>query len=189
MLDDIIIPFFTNDTSVLPGIKFKEKQIKHLRDEVNVYLRKIAREEMREERVNEAFRIMYTVKEFEQIADIISKNLVKRAIKWTASTQAFSEEGRVELKKQHEKTQKQIKRAIEVFSDLNLEKARKMRKKNKEYRQMAIELEKQHFERIMHEVDLSIKSSEMHLVLLTSFKIITSHATNIARILLPENDS
>jgi Na+/phosphate symporter len=49
---------------------------------------------------------------------------------------------------------------------------------------MALELERQHYERIKDEIRQSIESSEMHLELMTTFKMITSHATNVARILL-----
>jgi len=127
---------------------------------------------------------MYTVKEFEQIADLISKNLINRAYDWVCSSQEFTEEGKKELIAYQTSTQKQIRRAITVFNELNLEKAKEMKLKNKKYRQLAIELERQHFQRIREEISQSIESSEMHLELITSFKMITSHATNIARILL-----
>ena len=184
MANDIILPFFVKDTSVLGSISRQEKQINYLRDKINSYLRKITREDIREERVNEAFQIMYTVKELEQIADLISKNLIKRAYDWVHSSHEFTEEGKKELLAHHTSTQKQIRRAITVFNDLNLEKAKEMKQKNKKYRQMAIELERQHFQRIRQDIRQSIESSEMHLELITSFKIITSHATNIARIML-----
>ncbi|MEA1897293.1 MAG: Na/Pi symporter [Bacteroidota bacterium] len=184
MANDILLPFFVKDASVLSSIGRQEKQINYLRDRINSYLRKITREDIREERVNEAFQIMYTVKEFEQIADLISKNLIKRAYDWVHSPHEFTEEGKKELMSHHTSTQKQIRRAITVFNDLNLEKAKEMKQKNKKYRQMAIELERQHFQRIRQDIRQSIESSEMHLELITSFKIITSHATNIARIML-----
>lgn len=184
MANDIILPFFVKDTSVLKGISHQEKQINYLQNRINEYLRKITREDIREERVNEAFQIMYTVKEFGQIANLISKNLIKRAYDWVHDSQEFTEEGKKELMSYHTSTQKQLRRAITVFKELNLEKAKEMKLKNKKYRQMAIELEKQHFLRIRQEISQTIESSEMHLELITSLKMITSHATNIARMLL-----
>ncbi len=184
MADDIILPFFVKDIAVLENIRKQEKQINYLHDKINSYLRKITREDISEERVNESFQIMYTIKEFEQIADLISKNLISRAYDWVHSSQEFTDEGKKELMAYHTSTQKQIRRAINVFTELNLEKAKEMKQKNRKYRQVAIELERQHFQRIRQEISQSIESSEMHLELITSFKMITSHATNIARILL-----
>ena len=162
----------------------KEELVDYLHDRVNSYLRKIIQGDVREDRVNEAFQIMYTVKEFEQIADVISKNLSIRANKWIENSQDFTPQGKKELIEYQQKTQKQLARAIEVFRDVNLEMAKEMKEKNKKYKQMAIDLERQHFMRIQDEVKESIETSEFHLDLITNFRIITSHATNIARILL-----
>ena len=184
MVNDIILPFFVKDINVLEGIIKKEKLVNYLRDQINSYLRKVTKKDISEERVNEAFQIMYTVKEFEQIADLISKNLIQRAKEWTSSQQEFTEQGKKELMEYQVRTQKQLSRAIEVFRDVNLEKAKEMKVKNKKYRQLALELERHHYQRIKDEIKQSIETSEMHLELITSFKMITSHTTNIARILL-----
>jgi len=77
-----------------------------------------------------------------------------------------------------------LARAILVFRTVNLEMALEMKAKNKKYKQMAIDLERQHYLRIQEEIKQSIETSEFHLELITNFRIITSHATNIARILL-----
>ncbi|MCK4698937.1 MAG: hypothetical protein KAT38_01320, partial [Bacteroidales bacterium] len=73
---------------------------------------------------------------------------------------------------------------IEVFRDVNLEKAKSMKRKYKKYRALSIELERQHFERLRDEILKSVKSSKYHLEVISMLRIITSHATNIARILL-----
>ncbi|UCG27202.1 MAG: Na/Pi cotransporter family protein [Bacteroidales bacterium] len=184
MTSDIIIPFFMKDVVILKNIESKEKKIDFLREEINSYIMKITRQDIPEERVHEAFQIMYTVKEFELMADIISKSLIKKAYKWAEKPVEFSDEGKRELREYHSKTQKQIRRAIEVFRDVNLEKARIMKQKYKEYRTLAIELERQHYSRLKDAVLESVASSETHLELISSLKVILSHATNIARILL-----
>ena len=84
----------------------------------------------------------------------------------------------------HKRTLKQITRAIEVFQDVNLHKAKQMKDKHKKYRSLAMDLEKLHYSRLKDEIIQSVESSEIHLELMSSMKVITSHATNIARILL-----
>jgi Na+/phosphate symporter len=52
---------------------------------------------------------------------------------------------------------------------------------------MAIELEKHHYERLREEIARTVSSSETHLELITTFRTIAGHATNIARIFIEWN--
>ena len=184
MVSDIILPFFVKETTILDEIEMKEEKVNFLRDEIKRYLIKITQQDILEARVQEAFQIMYTVNEFEQMADLISKNLIPKAKDWALNKLEFSDAGKKELMDYHVKTQKQISRAIEVFRDVNLEKAKAMKAKHKQYRHLAIELERMHFSRLKEDVGKSIESSEIHLELMSTLKMITGQATNVARILL-----
>lgn len=184
MVKGIIKAFTDKDETVISRIEKREKQVDFLVTEIHQYLMKITRGNINEQRINEAFQIMYTVKEFEQIADVISKILLKRARTWLTSGLVFSDEGKTELIEYHGKAIKQISRAIEVFRELNLEKAHEMKAKYKKYRAMAIELEKHHYERLMEEIAQTISSSETHLELITTFRVIAGHATNVARMFI-----
>ena len=184
MLRHVIPPFFERDTSQLDYIEQKEKEVNFLRDRIKDYLLRISRQDIEEERVNEAFQLIYTVKEFEQIADTISVNIAQKARSWCSSDLEFSEEGKQEIADYHTRALKQVSRAVDVLREVNLEKAKQMKKKYKKYRNMALELEKQHYERLKEEVSKSVTSSKTHLELLSLLKIINERATNIARILL-----
>lgn len=184
MTSDIIIPFLVKGEGVIDNIKIKEEEINFLRDEINYYILKITKENINEERINEAFQLLYTVKEFEQIADIISTHLIPKAESWCSKDYEFSVDGKKEIVDYHTRTQKQLSRAIDVFADVNLEKAKAMKQKYKQYRNMEFDLEKQHFERLRDDVEQSITSSKTHVVLMTNLRAINGHATNIARILL-----
>ena len=184
MLRHVIPPFFERDTSQLDYIEQKEKEVNFLRDRIKDYLLRISRQDIEEERINEAFQLIYTVKEFEQIADTISVNIAQKARSWCSSDLEFSEEGKQEIADYHTRALKQVSRAVDVLREVNLEKAKQMKKKYKKYRNMALELEKQHYERLKEEVSKSVTSSKTHLELLSLLKIINERATNIARILL-----
>jgi len=184
MTGDIIIPFLIKKTEVISDIKQKEIEVNFLQDQINDYILKITRENLNEERVNESFQLLYTVKEFEQIADIVSSVMINKAERWSRKDFEFSEEGKNEIVEYHTKTQKQLSRALEVFKDVNLEKAKAMKEKYRRYRNMEIEMEKQHFERLTDEIVETISSSKTHIELITMLRAINGHATNIARILL-----
>ena len=184
MLTHIIEPFLTKKKNNLQYIQNREYEVNYLRDQIKDYLLKISRKDIEAARLNEVFQLIYTIKELEQIADLISTNLSEKAKGWCKSNLEFSEEGKSELLDYYNRALKQLHRAREVLDAVNLEKAREMKKKYKKYRNMAIELEKNHFERLKEEVNKSVSSSKTHLELIGTLKIINERATNIARILL-----
>lgn len=180
-------PFIRNEKLNLEWMQKKEDEVDYLRDRINSYLIKITGDKMEKGRFNEAFEILYTVKEFEKIADFVYVIYKEKAPEWTEKKLEFSDEGKEEIREYHIQVQKQITRAVEVFKDLNLEKAYLMKEKHKIYRQMAMDLEKNHFKRLMNAVDKSVRTSEIHLELMTILATIHSLATNVARIVLEWN--
>ncbi len=184
MVRDFLPAFLEKDKTVLPGIAKKERKVNFLRDRLNDYLLKINHSGISKDRTNETFQMFYTVKELEQIADVISSRLYRKAVVWIESGNQFSEEGRRDILEVHENAIKQLSRAIEVFSSVNLEKAQEMEKKHRKYRNISFEMEKHHYERLGSSVERSIKSSETHLEIITMLRVITSYSTNIGRILL-----
>lgn len=180
-----ILPVFTEkEPASLKDIEIMEKKVNFLRDQINGYLLKISHAGLRQERMNESFQILYTVKEFELIADVVSTQMHQKAKYWLGAGHSFSKEGELELVQYHEKTLRLIEKAIEVFRDVNMEKALEMKKKYKEYRSISFEFEKQHYERLRADNQDARISSNTHLELMAMLRNISSHATNIARILL-----
>jgi phosphate:Na+ symporter len=177
-------PFLKKDPVPLNQIYTLEQEVNFLVDAIKSYLVKVNARMVISERFKESYQMLYTLNEFEKIADIISVNLANRAEKWIAMGLVFSEAGKTELAGYHAKVEKQIKRALEVFEETNLQKAALMKAKHKAYRSMSYELEKQHYTRIMEGMKESIESSAMHLEVLALFGSIDSNATNIARIAL-----
>lgn len=188
MVSTILPVFIYKNESVLKITGQREQKVNFLRDQINSYLLKISREGVRAERVNESFQILYTVKELELIADVVAGPMHRKADFWLANSYTFSAEGKKELEEYHAKTCRQIKRALEVFRNLDLEKAEEMKRKYKEYRTISFELVKQHYERLQQENPDTLMSSKTHLELMAMLRNINSHATNIARILLQWNE-
>jgi phosphate:Na+ symporter len=187
MYNLILHPFLEKDPSPLDAIYTHEKEINYLHDATKNYLLKINSEPVSTKRVNESFQMLYSMNEFEKIADIISGSLSNRAEKWVVKDYNFSKEGTKELIKFHEKIEKQLKRSLVVFDETNLQKAAHMKSKHKQYRNLSKELERQHYARILEGMKESLDSSKTHLEILALFSSIDSHITNIARIALDWN--
>ncbi len=188
MVTSILPVFIYKNSAVMKIIGQREEKVDFLRDQINAYLLKINRAGTMEERANESFQILYTVKELELIADVVSGPMHRKADFWIASSYDFSPEGKAELEEYHQKTCRQIRRALEVFSELDMEKAAEMKKKYKEYRTISFEMARQHYERMQQEAEGTLMSSKTHLELMAMLRNINSHATNIARILLQWHD-
>ena len=181
MFSLIRLPFLEKDASRLGDVYIHEQEVNFLSDSIKSYFLKINRESMNSKQVSESFQLLYSLNEFEKIADIISGNLATRAERWSLKENDFSEQGKTELREFHDKIEKQLSRALVVFEEANLQTAAKMKAKHKEYRLLSRELEKQHYDRIMEGMTESIESSKTHLEILALYSTIDSHATSIAR--------
>ncbi len=192
MTEMIIVPFLEKKATVMGEIEVHENQVDFLRDSINEYLLKITREPAGTSNVEEAFQMMYAVKEFEQMGDIVSTNLMEKAREWCNSRAEFSASGKEELIEYHRLTLDHISKTIELYHHYDPEHAKKIipgdakkiKDYYKDYRNHTFELEKHHFDRLTGMVKESLKSSKTHLELITMLKVISSHATNTARIFL-----
>ncbi len=187
MVEQILIPFLTNDREVIEKILEEETEINYLNIKTIQYLTEISQKSLQEERADEVFQMMYCITELEQIGDVVSKRLVPLANKRMDLNLSFSEEGKLEIEDYHLRSMKQISRAIEVFKEVNLQDAKRMEKKYKKYRLMELELRRTHFDRLRDKVPETIETSQIHLELIDLLKRISSNATNIARIFLETN--
>lgn len=184
MVSDVLIPFLLKETALIEETIRKGQLVGFLSEQVNLYLTKIIRQSIDSDRANEAFQIMYSVKELEQIANVCTSLLENKAASWIGGNVEFSSAGKKELIEYHVKVQKQLSRAIEVFRDLNLEKAESMKAKHKEYRKLAADLEKQHYERLRDVAKMLETRGDTHMEIITHLRTMMSHATNVGRILL-----
>ncbi len=184
MVQQISEPFLSRNREVLNDLEEMEEEIDFLEVKINDYLTRISRQSIPEDQAGEVFQMMYTATEFEQIADIVSKNLHPRALEWLGSSHQFSEQGKKEIEEYHISALKQISRAIDTFKDADLKKAKKMKRKFKKYRAMEEGYIRTHYERLLEDIPETKATSEYHIDLMEQFRRINGHATNIARILL-----
>ncbi|MBE0655821.1 MAG: Na/Pi cotransporter family protein, partial [Bacteroidales bacterium] len=184
MVNNLLPGFILKERSLLNWMNEKEKQVDYLRDQLYEFLKKITAGKMEENRSTEAFELMYTIREFEQIADIVHSLYKDKGLEWLEQEAEFSEEGKNDLSEYHLQVIKQISRAIDVLRKHNLSRAKTMKSKHHKYRALMIQLEKKHYLRIAGGNEQTLKSSQMHQELMTALVTIYSHATNVARIFL-----
>ncbi len=188
MVKGIIEPFLNGRGVAIDETHEQEEEVDFLYEEIMKYLTKISRQSIAKERIDEAFQMLHTVLELEHIGDVVDKNLRPLVVKKRVLGCHFSEVGREEIQGFHIKVMKQLSRAMDVFRDVNLEKAERMKYKERKYLYMEAEYRQSHFKRVTKEVPESIASGEIHLELMDYLKQINSYATSIARNLLAEKE-
>ncbi len=184
MTENIIQPFLVKDSEVLKEIQNEEAEINFLRDKIVEFLIKATQNDIPPNSTEEAFIMMNAVKEYEQIADILSTQLKEKAKSWCENNYEFSEEGRNELIKYHKHTIAILQEAIKVYENFDLKEAEILKRQYKAYRDEYFELERQHYDRLKENIQDSIASSRTHLEIITLLRVVSSHATNTSRILL-----
>ncbi|MCB0281935.1 MAG: Na/Pi symporter [Calditrichae bacterium] len=184
MVKKSIDPFLSNHNNPNVNLDEGENEIDFIEKKIRVYLTRISRQNLDEQRVAEVFQMINVAAELEQIADIVSGEMKRLLQKKCEQDSAFSSQGKDEIAVFHQKTMKQINRALDLFKEVNLAKAREIEAKYKEYRIMEMDLRHIHYRRLQKDIPETVASSEIHVALIDLLKRISSHATNIARIMM-----
>jgi len=179
LTDEIIIAFTNNDTHALQDIFSKREEVKSIRDEIKSYLIEISKN-VDEKRLKEIFQMIHVVQELSHINDAITKILLRRAEKWIDRHYEFSQESKDEILDIHNNTLKIFKRSLDIFESFNLEKAKELKKKQKEFREMVDSIEHSHYERLIKGNTIDSQSSKTQLEIIYSLNTISQNALNIA---------
>ncbi len=182
----IIKPFFDKTVGFENQIDDSEQKVNFLRDSLTAFLINFTRSNISENSVKEAFILLNAVREFEEIADVISTKMKSKAVSWCNNNYVFSEIGKAEIETFHALTLKIIKKSIQVYQTLDFKQAEKLRERYNGFREEYFEMERSHYLRLQSNIEETITSSKTHLELITLMKVICSHATNTSRIIIAE---
>ncbi|MFO8001224.1 MAG: Na/Pi cotransporter family protein [Marinilabilia sp.] len=187
MVEHSLDPFLKRDAGIIDRLNENEKRVDLYREEINRFLVRFSEQQSVDNWSDEMYRFMHVINELEQIADIVSVNIARQGDKWLDKNINFSKEGEKELRDYQGRCLKQLNRALQLLEDWQTEKAMKMKRKYRKYAMMAFDLEMQHYKRLLRPSSKSVESSKVHMELLNLLRMINSHATNIARFILNEN--
>ena len=182
MLNDILLPFLTKEKNVLNNLRKLEEVINYLQKEIQQYTIQLISNLNDSRVINEGYKIIAVSKECEQIADIISTNLLPRAEKWIEESGEFSNEGKKEIILFQNESQQILNDVLLSFEANDKEYARRVKKSYKLIIHKALEFEKSHYQRLKEKNPQSLTSSEIHIELIGMLNAIARHASNIARI-------
>jgi phosphate:Na+ symporter len=180
--------FIGPDKTDVSDIKKLEEATDHYLQKINDFWVKSAQVTAREKWSAEVYELLHLVNELEQIADLVSVNIVNQAGKFEQLDSDFSDEGKDELIHYHSLCVKQLNRALKLVENRDFDRALKMKSKYREYAYMAFDLEMSHYQRLFAHQSQSVETSKIHIELLNLWRIINSRATNFGRLVLRAGD-
>ncbi|MBR3627347.1 MAG: Na/Pi symporter, partial [Elusimicrobia bacterium] len=101
VMKDSINALKTRHEIVIDKIKYKCLQISHLVDEIIPYITKVGQNELTEKQSQRETMLLYIVADFEQIADVINRNIIYISQEKIRRHLRFSDEGLKDIKYLH----------------------------------------------------------------------------------------
>ena len=181
MVLNIMQVFANNDEKMLGKIDKQDMIVDNLSREITRYLTKISFETLSEENSREAFKLLYIVDDLEHIGDLIDKNLIPLLEKKIDQSLVFSDKGREEIENMHQTIYNNLRCAIGAFALQDQRMAQKVIEQKAKIDSLEINLRKTHINRLNIGLELSQKTSGIHLDLINILKRINDHSFSIAR--------
>lgn len=169
-----------DNQELLEKVEEMDDQLDILDREIKLYITKISQKVLTEEESRREVAILTLVNDLENIGDIIDKNVMDLARKKISNGLSFSEEGQKEIIEFHSKVGDNFEMAISAFAAGDPDLAWKVVKNKEKLSNQERELKSAHIGRLHMGLKESIDTSSIHLDLLSNFKRINHHITNIS---------
>lgn len=170
--------------TLLQGIEMREKKVNFLEERIRRYLLDISRQELAEGQGSEVNALISLLDSMERIGDVITRQIVPLVKKKERIKVDFSEEGKAELIRYHEKVGKQLDRLQEMLTKMDVSLAHKVKKKKSRYAQFDSRLRKHHLERMLAMKEASVETHSIHMELMDALNQINIYCADIAKKLL-----
>ncbi|MCB9026034.1 MAG: Na/Pi cotransporter family protein [Bdellovibrionaceae bacterium] len=186
MVKDSLLLFEGDNESLQESIKERDNRVDLLHREINLFLSKFA--ERDGVTSQEIFRLMNFVTDLESVGDVIDNTMLEMAKKKHALKIDFSEEGWLDLHKISIRVLELAELSISTFQLKDLDLASKVIYKKREIRKLEKSLRESHIIRLVAQKEATIKTSSIHLDVLSEYRRITGLMSNHVYSLLKETD-
>ena len=178
--------FINNDERLLDKISVQDMIVDNLSREITKYLTQISFETLSAEHSKEVFRLLYVVDDLEHIGDLVDKNLIPLIEKKIDRSLVFSDKGIEEIKNMHQEVYNNLRNAIGAFALQDQRMAQKVIDQKEYIDSLEINLRKTHINRLNIGIELSQRTSGVHLDIINILKRINDHSYSIARAVVGE---
>jgi phosphate:Na+ symporter len=187
MMNDVIKVFTVRDVKLSETVSLKDIRADVLRNAVVPYLARIAQNSVLEEDQSlQEIQLVYIAADFEEIGDIVDKNIMPLARKQIENNLWFSDEGWKDINDLHLRVTNILSKSIDALNTGNRELARLVVDSKVEINGYEAELRKRHIGRLHAGLQEALETSSIHLDLIDQFKRINSHVASVGAALLGE---
>ena len=180
VVKDSINTLKTKHEIVIDKVKYKCLQISHLTDEIIPYITKIAQNKLTSEQAQNETTLLYIVADFEQIADIINRNIIYIANEKLTRNLKFSDEGLKDLKYLHNLVLTNCSKIVDTFIKYDKTLAAELSYDINKLTSVIHELKTKHIARLHAGLKESIETSSLHLDVLDQYMKINETLLDIA---------
>jgi phosphate:Na+ symporter len=186
MFADAMAVFRSDDPRMCDTLSLKDIRADILRNAVVPYLTKIAQGYLSEEQSKTETDLLFIASDFEEIGDIIDKNIVPLARKKINGRLKFSEEGWLDILSLHERVLANLKDSIEALRSNDPELARRVAESKPIINVLESEMRRRHVGRLNAGLKETLETSSVHLDIIDHFKRVNSHVAAVGAVLLGE---
>ncbi len=180
VMKDSINALKTKHEIVIDKIKYKCLQISHLADEIIPYITKVGQNELTEKQSQVETMLLYIVADFEQIADVINRNIIYISQEKMRRHLRFSDEGLKDIKYLHNVVYTNCSKIIDAFIKEDKALAREISEDIDKLNEIMHELKRNHIARLHAGLQESIDTSSLHLDVLDQYMKINETLLDIA---------
>jgi phosphate:Na+ symporter len=186
MLKESIQVFKENDRDLLKRIERRDDEVDLLDQEIKRYLTRLSQSHMAPSQSKKEMELIALTSNFENIGDIIDKNLMELGKKKMSHGVSFTAEGLGEICHFHELVVENLELAVSAFASRDLELAQKIIRHKTSLSELERKYRQSHINRLHKGLQESHDTSAIHLDVLSNLKRINSHITHIAYPILEE---
>lgn len=151
-----------------------------IHSDIKLYIAELNRGELTSEEAEQSLELASFAINLERAGDLVSKNLLERALQLQENGVSFSKEGQRELEKMHDRVLANMQLALNVLVSGDVASARELIAEKDMMRQLEKECHDRHLDRLKSRMPESIESSNAHMEVVRSLKEINSLFATVA---------
>ena len=155
-----------------------------LNKSIKLYLAKVSQENLTEAQARMQQELLTLAVDLENIADLITRNILKVVRKKMEKGLRFSDEGFNEIKTFYDKVLDNFELSMSAFTTNNKELANIVLKNQQEIQNFEFQLRQTHFARLRQGTSGTVETTSLHLDLLALLKTINNDISNVASLIL-----
>lgn len=158
-----------------------DDKIDMLEKHVRFYLAKVSQRNLTEAQAATQMSLVAIGKEFEDIGDAISRDILNLARKKRKKLARFSDEGWAELTRLHKLTMDAFDLTVSMIMHPHEDIAKKVSRHDKELSELEQELRQSHLQRLHEMLPETYETSTIHLDLMNQFRLIAGKLVRVTR--------